>query len=179
MPLYEYYCEPCHGVFELLRPARESSKAQPCPQCDEDAKRIISREWSAFVFREGSPRRLPDTGGYWHLNKRVSKPLSGRVEGNGYVHPEVKPKPPEKALTPEELEALEFRREQKRRLRREGAPAPGNYLDERRERELTKRLAAARGTEKVEGIKQRFRAREQEIARREKHQAERGEKPRP
>ena len=27
MPLYEYYCEPCNGVFETIRPMREASEA--------------------------------------------------------------------------------------------------------------------------------------------------------
>lgn len=177
MPLYEYYCEPCDGVFELLRPARESGRAQPCPQCDDDAKRIISREWSAFIYRDGAPRRLPDTGGYWHLGKRVSKPLTGVVEGGGFRHPEVNPKEPEKPLSAEELEALEFRREQKRRSGAAGAPMPANSPDERLERELTRRLATTRGTEKTEQLKKRFRAREKEVVRREKHRAERGDKP--
>ena len=66
MPLYEYYCRECDGAFELLRPVREAAKAQPCPVCDEDADRIVSKEWSAFIFRDGYSRRLPDDGGYWH-----------------------------------------------------------------------------------------------------------------
>src|SRR5690606_23201983 len=102
MPLYEYYCEPCNGVFELLRPAREASKPQPCPECDEDARRIMSREWSAFIFREGSPRRLPDTGGYWHLGKRVSAPMT-RMGADG-AHPELKKREGPKPVTAEEVE---------------------------------------------------------------------------
>ncbi len=73
MPLYEYYCEPCNGIFELLRSAREASKPQPCPECDEDAQRIISREWAAFTFREGFPRRLPDTGKHNPRSARTSQ----------------------------------------------------------------------------------------------------------
>ncbi len=88
MPLYEYFCGPCNGVFELLRSAKDASKPQPCPQCDEDAKRIVSKQWSAFVFREGFPRRLPDDGGYWHLGHKVSQPILGFT--SGVEHPEVR-----------------------------------------------------------------------------------------
>jgi len=33
MPLYEYFCEPCNGIFEELRPIREASDPVPCPEC--------------------------------------------------------------------------------------------------------------------------------------------------
>ncbi len=29
MPLYEYYCEPCDGIFEAIRPMREASLPVP------------------------------------------------------------------------------------------------------------------------------------------------------
>lgn len=65
MPMYEYYCADCNGVFELLRPVREASYAQPCPVCDNDSKRLMPTDFAAFVVREGLPRRIPDTGKYW------------------------------------------------------------------------------------------------------------------
>lgn len=65
MPMYEYYCADCNGVFELLRPVREASNPQPCPVCDHDSKRLMPTDFAAFVVREGLPRRIPDTGKYW------------------------------------------------------------------------------------------------------------------
>ncbi len=41
MPLYEYYCEHCNGIFEALRPMREASKPCPCPLCERDSQRIM------------------------------------------------------------------------------------------------------------------------------------------
>lgn len=76
MPLYEYYCEHCEGVFELLRPVREAARPQPCPECDEDAKRILSKEWAAFIYRDGIPRRLPDRGKYWNLFEEQDTPMT-------------------------------------------------------------------------------------------------------
>ena len=104
MPLYEYYCADCHGVFELLRPAREASAAQPCPECDGDAPRIVSN-FEAFTFRDGYPRKLPDDGAYWHLGQKVSSPVTGPVEAN--EHPELlaKTRRPPTAPTVEETEA--------------------------------------------------------------------------
>jgi putative FmdB family regulatory protein len=112
MPLYEYFCRECDGTFELLRPAREASKAQPCPSCDEDAGRIISTQWSAFIFRDGYNRRLPDDGGYWHLGKKVSKPISGPYDG--FNHPELKKPEPSPEPTIEDLERYEVMHEVKR-----------------------------------------------------------------
>ena len=92
MPLYEYYCEHCDGVFETLRSMRDAGEPSPCPVCDRDGQRIMPTSFTAFTFRDGLPRRIPDRGTYWHLGKEVSKPITGG--GVAYEHPEVnKPKP--------------------------------------------------------------------------------------
>jgi putative FmdB family regulatory protein len=90
MPLYEYYCEPCNGIFEHIRPMREASLPVPCPECNRDAPRIMS-SFNAFTFRDGYPRRLPDKGTFWHMGKEVKK-RAKRMRW--YDHPElVEPKP--------------------------------------------------------------------------------------
>lgn len=90
MPLYEYYCDPCNGIFETIRPMREASSPVPCPVCSKDAPRIMS-SFSAFTFRDGYPRRIPDKGTYWHLGKEV-KQRARRMKG--WEHPELaQPKP--------------------------------------------------------------------------------------
>lgn len=96
MPLYEYFCEPCNGIFEELRPIREASLAVPCPECYKDAARIMPTSFSAFVFRDGYPRRIPDDGKYYHLGKKVNQLVKS---GRPNEHPEVnKPKPPKRLL---------------------------------------------------------------------------------
>ena len=91
MPLYEYYCEPCNGIFEELQPIRDMAPKMPCPECYKDAERIMPTSFAAFTFRDGYPRRIPDDGKFYHLGKKVS----GRVKrGRANEHPEVnKPKP--------------------------------------------------------------------------------------
>lgn len=158
MPLYEYYCEPCNGVFELLRTPREAAKPQPCPECDDDAKRIVSKEWSAFIHRDGLPRRLPDTGGYWHLGKRVSKPLTGTIEG--MQHPELKYKPKETAPSVEEIEQFEYRQEVKRELAQAQRSNVINQDVEKQDRWFRTRAAKTRGTDKEEKAKARLRQKE-------------------
>jgi putative FmdB family regulatory protein len=92
MPLYEYYCESCDGVFETLRSMRESSEPSPCPVCDRDGSRIMPTSFSAFTFRDGMPRRIPDRGTYWHFDKEVKHMNTGGVPAN--EHPELyKPDP--------------------------------------------------------------------------------------
>jgi len=91
MPLYEYFCDPCNGIFEELRPMREATDPVPCPECFQDAPRIMPTSFSAFTFREGYPRRIPDDGKYYHLGKKVNKAITG---GHPNEHPEInKPEP--------------------------------------------------------------------------------------
>jgi putative FmdB family regulatory protein len=90
MPLYEYYCEPCNGIFEAIRQMRDAADPASCPECGREAPRTMST-FSAFTMREGYPRRIPDKGTYWHLGKEVKK-RAKRMKG--YEHPELaKPKP--------------------------------------------------------------------------------------
>lgn len=90
MPLYEYYCESCHGVFEAFRQIREASDPVPCPECDAEAPRIMS-SFQAFTMREGYPRKIPDRGTYWHMGKEVKKKAK-RMKN--WTHPELaQPKP--------------------------------------------------------------------------------------
>jgi putative FmdB family regulatory protein len=93
MPLYEYYCKHCDGIFESLRSIREASEPSPCPVCDRDGMRIMPTSFAAFTFRDGYPRKLPDRGTYWHLGKEVKKRMTGGVKP--FQHPEInKPTPP-------------------------------------------------------------------------------------
>lgn len=92
MPLYEYYCRHCDGIFEALRPMRESADPVPCIECDRDGERIMPTSINAFTLREGYPRRLPDRGTYWHLGKEVKKRVTGPFRP--FEHPEInKPQP--------------------------------------------------------------------------------------
>ena len=93
MPVYEYYCESCNGIFEHLRSIREASEPWPCPVCDREGRRVMPTSFTAFTFRDGYPRRIPDKGTFWHLGHEVSKPVTGAVRAN--EHPEInKPLPP-------------------------------------------------------------------------------------
>ncbi len=90
MPVYEYYCEPCYGIFEAIRPMREASLSVPCPVCNGDGVRIMS-SFNAFTFRDGYPRRIPDKGTFWHMGEEVkTRPKTMK----GWEHPELaEPKP--------------------------------------------------------------------------------------
>jgi putative FmdB family regulatory protein len=79
MPLYEYYCEPCDGVFEAIRTMRESSEPSPCPECNREGERIMPTSFMAFTMRDGYPRRIPDRGTFWHRGVEVkSRPRGVR-----------------------------------------------------------------------------------------------------
>ena len=90
MPLYEYYCQHCHGIFE--RSARCAT-----PRCRRPARSAAARRrascpaFTAFTMRDGYPRRIPDKGTYWHMGKEVKK-RAKRMKG--HTHPELaEPKP--------------------------------------------------------------------------------------
>lgn len=152
MPLYEYYCRDCNGVFELLRPAREAAKSQPCPECDEDAERIMSREWAAFVFRDGFPRRIPDDGKFWHLGQKVSSPISGPTDG--ISHPEIKKPDDTPEPTVEDVERFEVLADVKRERDLETGGAMHDQQFERAEDGMRKQLRK-RGSTRTEQEKQR------------------------
>ena len=87
MPIYEYYCAECNGVFEQLLPVKRASEPQPCPQCDAESRRIMPTEFQAFTVRDGAPRRIPDRGTYWHFEQEVKRPVTETVQLN--EHPDL------------------------------------------------------------------------------------------
>ena len=92
MPLYEYYCEDCDGIFEVLRPITRASESAPCVVCEKAGERIMPTSIAAFTMRDGYPRKLPDKGTFWHLGKEVKQRNRGRMRA--FEHPEInKPKP--------------------------------------------------------------------------------------
>lgn len=103
MPLYEYYCQPCNAIFEELKPMRDHAEPMPCPECYKDAGRIMPTSFSAFTFRDGYPRRIPDDGKFYHLGKKVSKLVTS---GAPNEHPEVNKKEPKKRKLKGERTAL-------------------------------------------------------------------------
>lgn len=130
MPIYEYYCDHCDGIFEALRAMREASDPVPCPVCDRDGRRIMPTTFAAFTFREGYPRRLPDKGTYWHLGKEVKSRIRGPVRP--FEHPEInKPKPPpgkSKGDLEAEREKQHLRRKEAAKMRASGVrPVPGRF----------------------------------------------------
>jgi hypothetical protein len=75
---------------------REHAEPVPCPECFKDAGRIMPTSFAAFTFRDGYPRRIPDDGKFYHLGKKVTKPVK-RARPN--EHPEInKPKPKPRML---------------------------------------------------------------------------------
>jgi putative FmdB family regulatory protein len=95
MPLYEYYCGDCHGIFEEIRQMREASLPAVCPECSREAPRIMSG-FTAFTFRDGYPRKIPDKGTYWHMGKEVKRKAQVLKHGQ---HPELlRPEPKRRPL---------------------------------------------------------------------------------
>jgi putative FmdB family regulatory protein len=111
MPVYEYYCKHCDGIFEALRPMSAASKPAPCIQCEKAAQRIMPTSVAAFTMREGYPRKLPDKGTYWHREQEVKKKIGGKGPFRPYEHPELTPP---KAKPRVSKGAMEIAREKQR-----------------------------------------------------------------
>lgn len=126
MPVYEYYCEHCHGVFEKLMSVSRASDPQPCPECDEDARRLMPTTVNSFVVRDGIPRRIPDTGKFWHHEQIVDRPVNTTVELG--EHPDLYEKKygPERPPTAEEEER--FADEMMRRMEAQRAAQESGML---------------------------------------------------
>lgn len=42
MPIYEYFCPKCESKFELLRSISQLNEGALCPDCQEQAERLLS-----------------------------------------------------------------------------------------------------------------------------------------
>ncbi len=104
MPVYEYYCKRCDGVFETMRPIAKSSEPATCPVCARQSERMMPTSFSAFTMREGYPRAIPDRGTYYHLEKEVKRPVTGGVRMN--EHPEINKPKPRRKKSKGEIEAI-------------------------------------------------------------------------
>jgi hypothetical protein len=109
---------------------RESSDAVPCPECDRDGERIMPTSINAFTYREGYPRRLPDKGTYWHLEKEVKRRVRGPFRP--FEHPEInKPRPPvrpSKGDVQVQREKAAQRTKELRRMQKSGVRPAENLL---------------------------------------------------
>ncbi len=47
MPIYEFYCEDCHTIFNFFSKTINTNKKPKCPKCK---KKTLSRQMSAFAF---------------------------------------------------------------------------------------------------------------------------------
>ncbi len=108
MPLYEYLCKHCDGIFEAIRPIARASEPAPCPLCARKGQRIPPTSFAAFTMREGYPRAIPDRGTYWHLEKEVKRPVTGPVKMN--EHPEINKPEPKRRKSKGELEVIRERK---------------------------------------------------------------------
>ena len=48
MPLYEYYCKPCHTIFSFLSRTANVSKQPACPRCGGE----LQKQVSSFAFSQ-------------------------------------------------------------------------------------------------------------------------------
>ena len=124
MPVYEYHCKSCDGVFEAIHPIAKASDPAPCPVCKKKAQRMPPSSFAAFTMRDGYPRSIPDRGTYWHLEKEVKRPVTGSVKMN--EHPEINKPEPRRQKSKGEREIIGERKrlqaKESARARKDGVP---------------------------------------------------------
>ncbi len=113
MPLYEYYCENCDGIFEMLRPIARAAESAPCVVCERTGERIMPTSIAAFTLRDGYPRKLPDRGTYWHLGKEVKSRNKGRFKP--FQHPELDKPVPRRRPSKGEKQVADEKRQERRK----------------------------------------------------------------
>jgi putative FmdB family regulatory protein len=62
MPLYEYFCPSCQGVFETLRPAKDADASVTCPSCQHASSQRILSLFADSVKTNGATSPLPMGG---------------------------------------------------------------------------------------------------------------------
>lgn len=62
MPIYEYFCEACEKLFELLKPMSQAKDPTPCPACNAIAERLPPSGVGLYTMRDGYPRSVTDNG---------------------------------------------------------------------------------------------------------------------
>ena len=78
MPIYEYYCDKCAGVFDALGSISASDKPAKCPKCGNAADRIMPTTFASMSKRQGLRERVP----FHHHDVRTEaqKPPIARVK---------------------------------------------------------------------------------------------------
>lgn len=158
MPVYEYYCSACNGVFELLRSVRQGADAQPCPDCDSASERLMPSTFSAFILRDGLPRRIPDRGTFWHLGQEVSRPVNEAALP--FEHPDLDKHP---AVMPsaEEIEAFDHQLDRDQQADSEAAGRGMFAIQPQREAARAQFVERLRATGTVNRLRPRKRTKKQ------------------
>ena len=68
MPIYEFYCDPCHTIFNFFSKTVNTTKRPKCPKCKTQA---LSRQMSPFAVtgraaEDGDMADLPFDEGKWN-----------------------------------------------------------------------------------------------------------------
>lgn len=72
MPLYEFYCAPCHRIFTFRSARVDTSTVPLCPKCGYRLK----REVSAFAHIVRGASKAAESDG----NPEAEEPMAGRME---------------------------------------------------------------------------------------------------
>lgn len=79
MPIYEFYCEPCHTVFNFLARRVNTEKVPACPKCDRQLQRQMS-SFATIGRAKEAEDELP-AGFDEHKLERALGEMVGEAEG--------------------------------------------------------------------------------------------------
>lgn len=85
MPVYEYLCEECGLKFDRIRKMSESDASQPCLDCGQAARKLVSATNHTFVHSASQTRGMapPNTGTSddYNFDKVIGRDAAKRWEG--------------------------------------------------------------------------------------------------
>lgn len=78
MPLYEFYCEPCHTVFTFRSPRVDTATVPACPACGASLKREVS-SFAHIVRGASAPEADADAGAAERMEQVMAK-MGDRIQ---------------------------------------------------------------------------------------------------
>ena len=82
MPVYEFYCNDCHTIFNFLSRRVDTDKRPDCPQCKKPG---LERQVSLFAVSKGRPEGEEPIPGMPDMDEekleRAMMSLAGEMEG--------------------------------------------------------------------------------------------------
>lgn len=88
MPIYEYYCPPCHTIYSFLARSMQVPAPPPCPKC---GKRQLEKKISRFAISRGLSEPTSEADPFENLDEskmeQLMEEMAPHMDGDGPEDP--------------------------------------------------------------------------------------------